>query len=132
MIRKPVEKNAENLKKVRDYARQWLLYFKTHTKIECYQNYLENMDVTEYKFLELGFFMDGYESLINAYNAIHGENAYTHTRENQAIEEIKDPWILGDVLFCKWRYLGHWAYDSFAEFQPEIFIKIFSKMAGET
>lgn len=132
MIRKPIEKNPENLKKVQDYARQWLLYFKTHCKIECYQNYLENMSVTEHKFLELGFCMDCYESLMKAYDAIHGKEAHTKIRVDQAVDEINDPWILGDVLFCKWRYLGHWAYDSFVEFKPEIYIKIFSKMAGET
>lgn len=129
MIRKPVEKNAENLQKLKAYAAKWLDYFEAHTKRECFENYILSDEAGE-RYFEMGLEMDCFESLRESYRKRHKLKDPQQLELKTLLDDCDNPWILGNALFSCWRGITHWAYDSFESFSQETFIYLFRKISS--
>jgi len=100
--------DEQQLAKLKYHCTRWLKYFEIHDKEQCFKAYICR-DKTPEEYESFGLVMDCFES--------YDENS-------------TDPQIIGNGLFSKWRYLTHWAYDTFAEFNPDDFVKFFRKIVG--
>lgn len=100
--------DENQLKLFKYHCSRWLKYFETHEKEHCFRAYICRDKLP-----------DEYRSFGLVMNCI------------DTIEEgTTDSQIIGNGLFSKWRYITHWANNSFEEFDKEFFIMCFRKIVG--
>jgi len=100
--------DEKQLRKFKHHCRRWLKYFETHNREECFVSYVRRYKTPD-DYESFGLEMDCFKS--------YDENS-------------TDPQIIGNGLYSYWRYITHWAYDTFTDFDPEGFMKYFRKIVG--
>lgn len=113
--------------KIRAFALVWEQMYRNHANIPF--GFFEDMAFIGEGLADLGFIMDGGESLEKAFP---GVNAF---RDNAALERVLqqvDIQTLGNAIFSQWRYWNHWSMARMEETDFEWFVIAYSRLAEVT
>lgn len=100
-----------DLKEIHDFAIKWIAKFRDENI-----NYKELVDRYMADDCEaLGFEMDCGRSFKKKYGISVGNYEDLET----IIDEVMDIPLLGSVIYSKWRYFNHWAYDGREILEPK-------------
>ena len=111
-------------KRIHTFALVWEQMYKNYKTIPG--TFYENIEFMGEGLADLGFIMDGGESLEKAFP---GVNAFCDNAALERVLQRVDIQTLGNAIFSQWRYWNHWSMGRMGDEDYQWFVLAFSQLA---